>query len=247
MHIKKRVFYPITANNASFHSSEIAVGESFEPLIKIEGQHPRIFTKPIYHQQKIPNSLQVIYVREGVYERLQEALSVLPKIYSLVLYDGYRPFQVQQYLFTHFAQEIAQRFPQLSAQEIDCETRRYVAFPSLDCAHLVPHLTGGAVDITLGDINGHALNLGTAFDEISAKSATRYFEQFPNENHKACTYRRLLYNCMTMAGFTNYSEEWWHYDYNNIAWARRVQAQSAIYGAMQAVIHNHYVKEFNFI
>lgn len=98
MHIKKSVFHPITANNASFHSSEIAVGESFEPLIKIEGQHPRIFTKPIYHQQKIPNSLQVIYVREGVYERLKEALSILPKIYSLVLYDGYRPFQVQQYL-----------------------------------------------------------------------------------------------------------------------------------------------------
>lgn len=64
MHIKKSVFHPITANNASFLSSKIAVGESFEPLIKIEGQHPRIFAKPIYHQQKIPNSLQVImYVK----------------------------------------------------------------------------------------------------------------------------------------------------------------------------------------
>jgi len=117
----------------------------------------------------------------------------------------------------------------------------------LDCAHLIPHLTGGAVDITLGDINGHTLDLGTAFDAISAKSATRYFEQFPNENQKACIHRRRLYNCMTMAGFTNYGEEWWHYDFNNIAWARRVQAQTTSYGAVQAVIHNHYVKGFNFI
>jgi len=52
---------------------------------------------------------------------------------------------------------------------------------------------------------------------------------------------------MTMAGFTNYGEEWWHYDFNNIAWARRVQAQTTSYGAVQAVIHNHYVKGFNFI
>jgi len=98
MHIEKSVFHPITANIASFHSLKIAVCESFEPLIQIEAQHPRIFTKPIYHQQKIPNSSQAVYVREGIYERLKEALSRLPKSYSLVLYDGYRPFQVQQYL-----------------------------------------------------------------------------------------------------------------------------------------------------
>ncbi|AVK85620.1 hypothetical protein C3943_19855 [Lysinibacillus sp. B2A1] len=42
----------------------------------------------------------MIYVREGVYERLKEALSVLPKAYSLVLYDGYRPFQVTVFVST---------------------------------------------------------------------------------------------------------------------------------------------------
>lgn len=58
--------------------------------------------EPIYYQQQIPDSLQVIYVREGVYKRLQQALTLLPQEYSLLLYDGYRPFQVQQYCLPIF-------------------------------------------------------------------------------------------------------------------------------------------------
>ena len=63
--------------------------------------------EPIYYQQQIPDSLRVIYVREGVYERLQQVLTLLPQEYCLLLYDGYRPFQVQQHLFSHFSQQLA--------------------------------------------------------------------------------------------------------------------------------------------
>ncbi|UUV26350.1 hypothetical protein [Lysinibacillus sp. FN11] len=94
--------------------------------------------KPIYYQQQISNSLRVIYVREGVYERLQQVLTLLPQKYGLLLYDGYRPFQVQQYLFSHFSQQLAKRMPQLTPQEIMQATKKYVAFPSKDAAHLAP-------------------------------------------------------------------------------------------------------------
>jgi len=224
-----------------------AIHENGEPLIRIREEQPRIFIEPIYYQQKIPNSLQAIYLREGAYERLTQALLLLPKNYSFILYDGYRPFQVQQYLFTHFSKLMRQQFPHFSEQEIVKETRKYVAFPNIDQAHLAPHLTGGAIDMTLGDVYGHALDLGTAFDEISEKSATRYFEQHPEENREACVHRRLLYNCMTMAGFTNYAEEWWHYDIQNVSWARRVDAQEASYGSVEVTIKNNEVKEFRFI
>ncbi|MFY0520818.1 M15 family metallopeptidase [Lysinibacillus sp. UGB7] len=103
------------------------------------------------------------------------------------------------------------------------------------------------MDITLGDINGKALDLGTAFDEISEKSATRYFEQHTAGNVEACKHRRILYNCMTMTGFTNYAEEWWHYDFHNIAWARRVDAQQASYGAIEAQIYDNQVKEYRYL
>ncbi|MEE3809626.1 M15 family metallopeptidase [Lysinibacillus fusiformis] len=203
--------------------------------------------EPIYYQQQIPDSLQVIYVREGVYKRLQQALTLLPQEYSLLLYDGYRPFQVQQYLFTHFSKQLAQQMPQATSQELVQATKKYVALPSEESAHLAPHLTGGAIDVTLADVHGKALDLGTAFDEMHEKSATRYFEQHLKENPLACQHRRLLYNCLSLAGFTNYAEEWWHYDYHNVAWARRVQAQVAHYGAVHATIQNHNVKELRFL
>ncbi|MEB2299184.1 M15 family metallopeptidase [Lysinibacillus xylanilyticus] len=224
-----------------------AICENGEPIIQIGEEHSRIFIEPIYYHQKIPNSLQVIYLRQGVYERLTQALLVLPKNFSLILYDGYRPFQVQQFLFAKFSKQIAQLFPHFTEQEVVRETRKYVAFPSIDQAHFAPHLTGGAIDVTLGDLDGNALNLGTAFDEISEKSATRYFEQHPEEDWEACVHRRLLYNCMTMVGFTNYSEEWWHFDLNNVSSARRVGAQEASYGAVEAMIQDNKVKEFRFL
>lgn len=229
------------------HPDTPSVCESNEPLIQIPAAHPRLFIEPFYYQQQIPDSLRTIYVRKGVFERLQQALTLLPQEYSLVLYDGYRPFQVQHYLFSHFSKQLAQQMPQATSQEIMQATKRYVAFPSEQSAHLAPHLTGGAIDVTLADVDGKALDLGTAFDEMNAKSATRYFEQHPAENPLACQHRRLLYNCMTFAGFTNYAEEWWHYDYHNVAWARRVQAQVAHYGAVHATIQNHTVKEFRFL
>ncbi|WP_197144046.1 M15 family metallopeptidase [Lysinibacillus sphaericus] len=108
-------------------------------------------------------------------------------------------------------------------------------------------MINGAIDLTLGDLEGNALNLGSAFDEISKKSVTRYFDQHPKEDWEACVHRRLLYNCMTMVWFTNYSEEWWHYDLNNASWARRVGAQEASYGAVEAMIQDNKVKEFRFL
>jgi zinc D-Ala-D-Ala dipeptidase len=241
------VFHPIEEIKTSMRESTPAICENGEPLIQIGEEHSRIFIEPIYYHQKIPNSLQAIYLRQSVYERLTQALLLLSKNYSLILYDGYRPFQVQQYLFTSFSEQIAKLSPHFTEQEIVRETRKYVAFPSIDHAHFAPHLTGGAIDVTLGDIDGNALNLGTAFDEISEKSATRYFEQHPEEDWEACVHRRLLYNCLTMVGFTNYSEEWWHYDFNNVAWARRVGAQEASYGAVEAIIQDNKVKEFRFL
>lgn len=241
------LFQPIAPSLNGNPSTSPVVRENDEPLIQISAAHPRIVMEPIYYQQQIPDSLRAIYVREGVYERLQQALTLLPQEYCLLLYDGYRPFQVQQYLFSHFSQQLAKMMPQLSPQAIVQATKKYVAFPSKDAAHLAPHLTGGAIDVTLADIHGKALDLGTAFDAMNEKSATRYFEQYTEENPLACQHRRLLYNCMTLAGFTNYAEEWWHYDYGNVAWARRVQAQVAHYGAVHATIQNHNVKEFRFL
>lgn len=200
----------------------------------------------MYYEQQIPNSLQSIYLRQSVIEKLIEAITLLPEKYSFILYDGYRPLQVQQYLFQLFSDEIKKSYRNFSDEEILEETLKFVAFPSIEPCKTSPHLTGGAIDLTLGDQEGNPLDLGSAFDEMSEKSATRYFEYHPEVNEEALINRRLLYNCMTAAGFTNYSEEWWHFDYGNVTWARRVNAAEAKYSAVEAIIETNQVKEFRY-
>lgn len=197
--------------------------------------------------QKTPNSLRTIYLRESAYERLIQAVSLMPKNYSFIVYDGFRPLQVQQFLFNQFSAQIKKQYPALSDQQVKQETLKYVAFPSVNKEHPAPHLTGGAIDLTIGDVNGNALHLGTAFDEMNEKSATRYYEENAEENRGVRDFRRMLYNSMTSAGFMNYSEEWWHYDFGNISWARRTGTKKAIYGAIEAEIQNNQLKEYRFL
>ncbi|MFJ7736333.1 M15 family metallopeptidase [Lysinibacillus sp. NPDC097287] len=241
------IYQPIGVLKTAKRQQYPFVRENGDLLIQIEEDHPRIFIQSFYYLQHIPNSLKSLYLREGAYERLKHAVLLLPENYSLILYDGFRPIQVQQYLFTHFAKRIKLQYPYFTEQEVLNETHKYVAFPNKGQEFNTPHLTGGAIDLTLGDLNGRALNLGTAFDEISEKSETRYFEQHPQENTEACIHRRLLYNCMTMVGFSNYSEEWWHFDFNNISWARREDSQVAGYGAIEAKIQDNQVKGYRYL
>ncbi|MFC7684492.1 M15 family metallopeptidase [Ureibacillus sp. GCM10028918] len=226
--------------------SNPSVCESREPILNITEIHPRIYSRSIYFEQQIPNSLQSIYLRQNAYEKLIEAISLLPEEYSFILYDGYRPLQVQQHLFKLFSDEVRKSHPDFSEDKILEETLKYVAFPSVEPNKTSPHLTGGAIDLTLGDKEGNLLDLGSVFDEMSVKSATRYYEHHPLENEEALKNRRLLYNCMTTVGFTNYSEEWWHFDFGNVTWARRVNSAEAKYGAVKSIIETHQIKEYRY-
>ncbi|NLY78680.1 MAG: M15 family metallopeptidase, partial [Lysinibacillus sp.] len=157
------------------------IAESKERLVKVQTEPNRLYIKPIYFEQNIPCSIKSIYLREGVYYRLKKALEILPSQYSLIIFDGFRPFQVQQSLFDIYSEKIKKENMQLNSEGIFQETLKYVAFPSIDPTCTSPHITGGAVDLTLGDQDGNELDLGTTFDEMSEKSATRYFENNPKE------------------------------------------------------------------
>ena len=50
--------------------------------------------------------------------------------------------------------------------------------------------------------------------------------------------RRLLYNVMTAAGFTNLPSEWWHFDYGDGMWAQ-LKNENAIYaGRLDAEVRD---------
>ena len=81
------------------------------------------------------------------------------------------------------------------------------------------HSTGGSIDLTLVYTDTKKeLDMGVEFDEFSLLTNTNYFEEH-NINDNIKYNRRILYNSMIKAGFTNLPSEVWHYDYGNRAWA----------------------------
>jgi len=77
--------------------------------------------------------------------------------------------------------------------------------------------------------------MGTEFDHFGPEAATRHFEEMTYSDQTSfegdgpLQNRRLLFHTMVDQGFTNYSEEWWHFDYGNQFWAH-VNGVHAIYG-----------------
>jgi D-alanyl-D-alanine dipeptidase len=82
---------------------------------------------------------------------------------------------------------------------------RYVADPAKGSRHN----RGCALDLTLCDMQGTELNMGTGYDEFTEKAAAT-FTDLPEDVLKN---RALLNGIMATAGFTVLPSEWWHYDF----------------------------------
>ena len=119
--------------------------------------------------------------------------------------------------FQKFRSELRKKMPLLDDAEITVLASQFVAPPSLHPERPSPHITGGAVDLTIVDKMGFCLPMGTGFDETSEKSATVWYEKkieskeaLSEDEMEALYNRRLLYYVMHKAGFTNYPDEWWY-------------------------------------
>ncbi|MBK6493711.1 MAG: D-alanyl-D-alanine carboxypeptidase family protein [Gemmatimonadetes bacterium] len=70
------------------------------------------------------------------------------------------------------------------------------------------HNQGVAVDLTLVELgSGREFDMGTPFDEFSARSHTA------NATGVVAANRQLLVQAMAAEGFTNYVDEWWHFSF----------------------------------
>jgi D-alanyl-D-alanine dipeptidase len=111
------------------------------------------------------------------------------KGYRIQLFDCYRPLDIQK------------RMWQIVSNP------EYVADPAKGSIHN----RGGAVDITLVDSNGIALDMGTSFDFFGPE-AGHYFENLSDEVKQN---RVLLKKIMQKSGFIPFNSEWWHYNLKN--------------------------------
>ncbi len=200
--------------------------ESGEPLVSASLYPEKILARPQYFIQRLPWSTPEVYVRREVYERLIIAADALPPGWKLILLDCWRSPELQRELFRRMREEILTDNPDMDDAEVDKRAGVYIAFPSTEPNTVSGHCTGGAVDLTLADDKGRTLNMGSLFDETTSRSATNHYGDDTEEGRN----RRILLNLMTSVGFSNYPEEWWHFDFGNRNWARRTGQPFYSYG-----------------
>jgi D-alanyl-D-alanine dipeptidase len=113
----------------------------------------------------------------------------IKKGYKIMLFDCYRPLDIQKKMWQIVSNP------------------NYVADPKKGSIHN----RGGAVDITLVDSTGVAIDMGTPFDFFGIEASHDY-ENLPEEVKEN---RRILRKIMTRSGFRIFESEWWHYNLKN--------------------------------
>lgn len=237
MSINPSLIQPIPLLKPPTGWKELAIKETGEPLISLSHyKHARILCQPMYFQQKLPGAVETLYIRESVARKLVAAASDLPTGYVLLVWDAWRPLSVQQALFDAQYNVFRGQSPALSDEEIQRQTEVFVSYPTDNPLHPSPHYTGGSVDLSIADAQGHDISMGTGFDEFCTHTRTRFLEDLQESSAElnkleaaALLNRRLLYQIMKAQGFANYAEEWWHFDYGNQLWAT-VSGEIPMYG-----------------
>ena len=180
-----------------------------------------IIIEMMYPILKMDNAIDKCLVRKEVLDRLLIAKSYLPDTITFKIWDAYRPMALQKELFYKYKQQIIDEFNLMEKTEEEREKiiNSYVALPNEDETFPPQHTTGGAVDITLAYADTkETIDLGIPFDSFSDLTNTDAFEK-EGMNIEVRNNRRILYNAMTKAGFTNLPSECWHFDYGNRNWA----------------------------
>jgi D-alanyl-D-alanine dipeptidase len=111
---------------------------------------------------------------------------LMKKGFKIKLFDCYRPLDIQKKMWAIVSNP------------------KYVANPSKGSIHN----RGGAVDITLVDLNGKELDMGTAFDYFGIEASHNY----PNFSKEIKNNRKLLRKNMEKEYFNSFDSEWWHYN-----------------------------------
>lgn len=179
------------------------------------------------------------YLRQAVLERLiqaQEKLQQQQPEWRIQIFDAFRPVAVQQfmveYTFHQRVQEMglaSQTLTEAQVQEIWQQVYQFWAVPSSDSKYPPPHSTGAAIDVSLVDETGAALDMGSPIDELSERSFPAYFgDSADSQEQQYHDNRQLLNSVMQASEFRRHPNEWWHFSQGDQLW---------VWLAKQ--IHNH--------
>ena len=158
--------------------------------------------------------------RYSVAEKLKRIAKLLSeKGLGIYIYELYRSPEQQQMRLQDTYNRYSDKFS--DKDELEKYVRRCTAGVGGG------HQTGGAVDLTLCDINGIPLDMGSEYPVKCPEMVTSYVLA-PIVNER----RRLLCNVMRKEGFVNYPGEWCHFAYGDQLWAAYSYKRYAIYGPL---------------
>lgn len=130
---------------------------------------------------------QDAYLRYGTVKKLLDVQQELWQMgYSLKLWDGFRPYWAQVWLW---------------------DTVQDANFVSNPQTGACSHCRGNAVDVTLVDLDGNELTMPTDFDSFTPEADRDYSDVSATAAGNA----QLLEEVMEKHGFQPYSGEWWHF------------------------------------
>jgi D-alanyl-D-alanine dipeptidase len=144
------------------------------------------------------------YLQPEMARRLAAAAAMLKKNhpgYKLLVYDAARPNSVQYDLWN--------ALDDLKIPE--GKKPMYVADPKIGSNHNF----GCAVDLTVADVNGTPLDMGTKYDFFGPLAYPRSEQEMLRQGKltsRQFNNRLILRKVMTQAGFKQNTTEWWHYD-----------------------------------
>ena len=153
-------------------------------------------------RERLYTSLQKAYLQKDVALRLSEVQKELSRQYpgyQLLIYDAVRPVSVQEKMW--------QALDSLPVKE----RIKFVSNPK----NLSLHNMGAAIDLTILDANGKALDMGAGFDDIRKIAYPCLEDSFLKVGQLTplqVQNRQILRSAMLRQGFRQLPTEWWHFN-----------------------------------
>ena len=160
------------------------------------------------------DTLTRLFLQESVAKRLSKSQKFLDSIspgYSLLVYDGVRPRDVQQEMWD-------------ALDSIPIYRRgKFVSNPRNGSVHNF----GAAVDLTIVDSLGKELDMGAGYDDFREIAFPKYEARFLKSGEltkEQYNNRKLLRRVMRHSKFYNIPSEWWHFNaYSRIPASHKYQ------------------------
>ncbi len=184
-------------------------------MVNIRDSLPQIIveikyaTKDNFLKFAFYRSLNAAFVQPECFQKLKLAYNILQDTlpgYTFIIYDATRSIEAQQIMWDSI------KAPQNQKQW-------YVANPEKGSIHNY----GMALDLTIANNKGEALDMGTEFDffgKLAYPDNTDYFYNIGKLSQIQYSNRKLLLDIMKKAGFTVSKTEWWHYNASSLKYAK---------------------------